>query len=363
MRGHSRRSCRRSHDGLRIGRPLFTSPRTDWVITRRAALTGLIAAFSAQDLKAQTKNTLFVSSQNSFLYDPGPGWPDRPERISSILNALEAPEFITLSKREAPTAELKSILRVHTHQLIRLLEQATPKNGFSSLGQDVTLNPYSLSAAMASAGGAIAATDAVMCGKAQNSFVATRPPGHHALSNQAMGFCLFNNVAIAAMHARAIYNVERIAIIDFDVHHGNGIQDFFWGDKNTLYASTHQMPLYPGTGELNETGAFNNIVNAPLRRGDSGEQFQEALKNRILPRLELFAPDLIFICAGFDAHIHDPLGGLRLLEEDFRNVTLRVMEIAQRRCQNRIVSLLEGGYAPQDLARSVATHIKTLMEA
>ncbi len=333
------------------------------MITRRAALTGLIATISAQDLKAQTKNTLFVSSQSSFLHDPGPGWPDRPDRISSILNALQAPEFITLSKQEAPSAELKCILRVHTHQLITLLEQATPKTGLSPLGHDVTLNPYSLSAAIASAGGAIAATDAVMCGKAHNSFVATRPPGHHALTNQAMGFCLFNNVAIAAMHARALYNVERIAIVDFDVHHGNGVQDFFWNDKNTLYASTHQTPLYPGTGELNEIGAYNNIVNAPLRRGDSGDQFQDALKSRILPRLDLFAPDLIFICAGFDAHIHDPLGGLRLLDEDFRNVTLRIMEIAQRRCHNRIISLLEGGYAPQDLARSVSAHIKALMEA
>ena len=333
------------------------------MITRRAALTGLIATISAQDLKAQTKNTLFVSAQNSFLHDPGPGWPDRPDRISSILNALQAPEFITLSKQEAPSAELECILRVHTRQLITVLEQSTPKTGLSPLGHDVTLNPHSLSAAIASAGGAIAATDAVMRGKAQNSFVATRPPGHHALANQAMGFCLFNNVAIAAMHARKLYNVERIAIVDFDVHHGNGVQDFFWNDKNTLYASTHQMPLYPGTGELNETGAFNNIVNAPLSRGDSGDQFQDALKSRILPRLDLFAPDIIFICAGFDAHIHDPLGGLRLLEEDFRNVTLRIMEIAQRRCHNRIVSLLEGGYTPQDLARSVSAHIKALMEA
>lgn len=332
------------------------------MITRRAALTGLIATIAAQDLKAQTKNTLFLSAKTSFLHDPGPGWPDRPNRITSILDALKTPEFAGLVRQEAPSADTQCILRVHTQQLIRLLEKATPKTGFSALDHDVTLNSHSLTAAIESAGGAITATDAVMRGVAHNSFVATRPPGHHALANQAMGFCLFNNVAIAAVHARERYNVERIAIVDFDVHHGNGVQDFFWNDKNTFYASTHQMPLYPGTGALNETGAFNNIVNAPLRRGDCGDQFQEALKTRILPGLDNFAPDLIFLCAGFDAHIHDPLGGLRLLEEDFRQVTLRIMEIAQRRCHNRIVSLLEGGYAPQGLASSVAAHIKALMD-
>ena len=178
-----------------------------------------------------------------------------------------------------------------------------------------------------------------------------------------MGFCFLNNAAIAALHARADHGVERIAIVDFDVHHGNGVQEIFWNDKNTLYCSTHQAPLYPGTGAITETGAHDNIVNAPLRRGDGGAQFREALATRILPRLDAFAPDLILFCAGFDAHVHDPLGGLRFIEEDFREATLRVMEIAARRCNGRIVSLLEGGYAPNDLASSVAAHVGALMSA
>jgi acetoin utilization deacetylase AcuC-like enzyme len=202
----------------------------------------------------------------------------------------------------------------------------------------------------------------VMRGAARNAFVATRPPGHHARADAAMGFCFFNNAAIAARAAMAEHGAERVAIVDFDVHHGNGVQDIFWNEKNVLYASTHQSPLYPGTGAANETGAHDNIVNAPLSKGDGGEKFREALQSRILPRLDAFSPDLVILCAGFDAHVHDPLGGLRFVEEDFRDVTLRVREIAARRCSGRVVSLLEGGYAPEDLARSVSAHVGALME-
>jgi acetoin utilization deacetylase AcuC-like enzyme len=177
-----------------------------------------------------------------------------------------------------------------------------------------------------------------------------------------MGFCLLNNAAVAARHAMAAHGAERVAIVDFDVHHGNGVQEIFWNEKNVLYCSTHQAPHYPGTGAVTETGAHDNIVNAPLRKGDGGDAFRAALKTRVLPRLDAFAPDLVIFCAGFDAHLHDPLGGLRFVEEDFRDVTLRVMEIAARRCKGRIVSLLEGGYAPKDLAASVAAHIAALMD-
>ena len=178
-----------------------------------------------------------------------------------------------------------------------------------------------------------------------------------------MGFCFFNNAAIAARHALAAHGVERLAIVDFDVHHGNGVQEIFWTEKRVLYCSTHQSPLYPGTGSASERGEFDTIVNAPLAKGDDGAAFRAALRARILPRLDAFAPDLIIVCAGFDAHLHDPLGGLRLVEEDFRDVTLRIMEIAARRCHARIVSLLEGGYSLQDLAKSVAAHVGALMEA
>jgi len=202
-----------------------------------------------------------------------------------------------------------------------------------------------------------------MRGAAKNAFVATRPPGHHALPGAPMGFCFFNNAAVAARHAMAAHGAERVAIVDFDVHHGNGAQQIFWDEKNVLYCSTHQMPLYPGTGAVSERGAFDNIVNAPLAKGDGGEAFRTAFGERILPRLNAFGPDIIIVCAGFDARLHDPLGGLRLVESDFADVTLRIMEIAARRCGGRVVSLLEGGYRPENLATCVAAHVGALMRA
>ena len=218
-------------------------------------------------------------------------------------------------------------------------------------------------AAIRSAGGAVFAVDEVMTRRIDNAFVATRPPGHHAEVSTPMGFCFFNNAAVAARHAQIVHGAERVAIVDFDVHHGNGTQDIFWNDKSVLYASSHEMPAYPGTGALGERGEHDNIVNAPLRAGDTGETFREAYDTALLPRIEAFSPDLILISAGFDAHYRDPLGNLRLREEDFAWITRKLMAIAERKCGGRVVSLLEGGYDLDGLGRSVAAHVTALMGA
>jgi acetoin utilization deacetylase AcuC-like enzyme len=223
------------------------------------------------------------------------------------------------------------------------------------------MSPGSFEAALRGAGGAVLAVDEVMTGKAANAFVATRPPGHHAETAKPMGFCFFNNVAVAARYAQKKYGAERAAIVDFDVHHGNGSQDIFWSDQSVMYCSTHEMPLYPGTGAVNERGAVNTIVNAPLRAGDGGEQFRQAMEQTILPRLRAFKPDILIISAGFDAHTRDPLANLNLVEADFSWVTKKLMEIADTTAKGRVVSLLEGGYDLQGLSRSVAAHVTALM--
>ena len=214
---------------------------------------------------------------------------------------------------------------------------------------------------MRAAGGAVQAVDEVMTGKVRNAFVATRPPGHHAETVTAMGFCFFNNAAIAARHAQAKHGAERVAIVDFDVHHGNGSQDIFWNDDTVMYCSTHQMPLYPGTGAVSERGSKNTIVNAPLRPGDGGDQFREAMQTAILPRLETFGPDLVIISAGFDAHMRDPLANLNFVEADFAWATQKLMDLADRRADGRVVSVLEGGYDLEGLSKSVAAHVTALM--
>jgi acetoin utilization deacetylase AcuC-like enzyme len=219
-----------------------------------------------------------------------------------------------------------------------------------------------MEAALRAVSAGLEAVDKVFSGEAKNAFCQVRPPGHHAENDRAMGFCVFSNAAIAGLHARARHGAERIAVVDFDVHHGNGTQDIFWSDKDLFYGSTHQMPLFPGTGALNETGV-GNIWNAPLRAGDGGETFREAFTGRILHSLHNFAPDLVIISAGFDAHRRDPLGGLELVEADFMWATEEVAKIADRHAGGRIVSLLEGGYDLEGLAKSVAVHVRTLMDA
>jgi acetoin utilization deacetylase AcuC-like enzyme len=228
---------------------------------------------------------------------------------------------------------------------------------------DTVLSPGTIDCVLRGVGAAVEGVDAVMGGKARNAFSAMRPPGHHAERTRAMGFCLFNNAAIAARHARSVHGAERVAIVDWDVHHGNGSQDIFWADPSVLFCSTHQMPLYPGTGAISESGDHDTIVNAPLKPGADGARFREAFETRILPRLTAFRPDLIIISAGFDAHWRDPLANLMLEAEDFAWATRQVMEVAEKACNGRIVSVLEGGYDLKGLAESTAAHVAALMES
>ncbi|QGM45533.1 histone deacetylase family protein [Methylocystis heyeri] len=329
--------------------------------TRREALALAAAPFCSAF--AARPATLLVLPPPEPAHDPGPGRPDRPERLEAVKRVLAQEPFAAAARAEARPASKEALLRVHEAAYVARLEAASPTSGYAQIAPDMAMSPGSLQAALTAAGGGVFAVEQVMRKEARNAFVATRPPGHHALPQTAMGFCFFNNAAIAAHHALTARGAERVGIVDFDVHHGNGVQQIFWSEQNVLYCSSHQTPLYPGTGALGETGAFDNIVNAPLSKGDGGAAFREAWASRILPRLSAFSPDLIIICAGFDAHLHDPLGGLRLVEADFYEVTLRIMEIAARRCGGRVVSLLEGGYRPDDLAASVAAHVGALLEA
>lgn len=289
-----------------------------------------------------------------------PGHPERPDRLRAIAKALEDDRFDRLDRQEAPEADAHWFSLVHPQAHIARMQQLIPDDGLVRIDGDTSASPRTWDAVLRATGAAMAGVDAVFTRQATNVFCAMRPPGHHAEKTTAMGFCLVNTVAIAARYAQKLHGAERVAIIDFDVHHGNGTQDIFWDDETVLFASTHQMPLYPGTGALSETGA-GNIWNAPLRDGDDGEHFREAFNSRILPAVDNFAPDLILISAGFDAHIRDPLAGLRLTDKDFDWATGKIMDLAARHCDDRIVSLLEGGYDLQGLAESAAAHVNRMM--
>ena len=290
-----------------------------------------------------------------------PGHPERPDRLRAIARALEDEAFEGLKRVEAPEGDAATILLAHPESFVERVRESIPDTGIAAVDADTSVSPKSWKAAITAIGAANAAVDDVFSGKADNVFVASRPPGHHAEKTTAMGFCLFNNAAIAARHAQRAHGAARVAIIDWDVHHGNGTQDIFWDDPTVLYCSTHQMPLYPGTGAKDETGA-GNIVNAPLAPGDGRDHFREAFLSRILPSLENFQPDLIIISAGFDAHHRDPLAEINLTEDDFDWATGQLMEQAAKHCGNRLVSLLEGGYDLQGLAFSTAAHVRRLMK-
>ncbi|HTV67364.1 MAG TPA: histone deacetylase family protein [Rhizobiaceae bacterium] len=289
-----------------------------------------------------------------------PGHPERPDRLRAIERALESEVFAKLDRVEAPKADPAVIALAHPQDFVERVEAAVPDTGIVRIDADTSMSPKSWEAALTAVGAANAAVDDVFTGKADNVFVASRPPGHHAERATAMGFCLFNNAAIAARHAQKTHGAERVAIVDWDVHHGNGTQDIFWDDPSVLYCSTHQMPLYPGTGAKNETGA-GNIVNAPLAPRDGSSQFRDAFLTRVLPSLDNFRPDLIIISAGFDAHHRDPLAEINLDEADFDWATGQLMDRAMTHSGNRLVSLLEGGYDLEGLAYSVAAHVGRLM--
>jgi acetoin utilization deacetylase AcuC-like enzyme len=289
------------------------------------------------------------------------GHPERPERLRAVEHALEAEKFQSLARVQAPTAPFEIIALCHPMDYIMQIREASPREGMVRLDADTSMSPGSFEAALRAVGGAIHAVDEVVTKKAANAFVATRPPGHHAETARPMGFCFFDNAAIAARYAQDHHGIARAAIVDFDVHHGNGSQEIFWADKTVMYCSTHQMPLFPGTGAIGESGEHNNVVNAPLRPGDGGEAFRAAFENRILPRLRDFKPELIVISAGFDAHMRDPLANLNLVEADFVWATQKVMEVADQCADGRVVSLLEGGYDLEALASSAAAHVTALM--
>ncbi len=306
--------------------------------------------------------TLLYTHELSLGHHTPPGHPERPDRIRAIEDVLRNGRFSALKREVAERVDPEAVKRVHPAAYFDAIHEAVPPEGrLSRIDADTALSHGSWEPILRAAGGATHAVDQVMGGHADNAFVAMRPPGHHAETATAMGFCFFNNAAIAVRHAQAKHGAERVAIVDFDVHHGNGSQEIFWSDPSVMYCSTHEMPLYPGTGARSERGAHENIVNAPLCAGNGGREFREAFDTAILPRLDTFQPDLIVISAGFDAHMRDPLANLNLLEADYAWVTKKLMQIADKHAKGRIVSVLEGGYDLEGLAKSVAAHVGALM--
>ena len=305
--------------------------------------------------------TLLITHPASLNHLNGSGHPERPDRIRAIESILEQEKFQTLARAQAPRAALEMAALCHPMGYVEEIRDAAPKEGRVQLDADTSMSPGTLEAALRAIGGATHAVDEVLGKKASNAFVAQRPPGHHAETVRPMGFCIFNQAAIAARYAQKKHGIHRAAVVDFDVHHGNGTQEIFWRDPTLMYCSTHQMPLYPGTGAASERGDHDNIVNAPLRPGDGGAEFKAALEQRILPRLEAFGPELIIISAGFDAHVRDPLANLELVEEDFVWATRKIMDVADKTAQGRVVSVLEGGYDLEGLSKSAAAHVTALM--
>src|SRR3954463_8835564 len=307
--------------------------------------------------------TLLVSHPAVLDHLTPPVHPERPGRTRAGAGVPGETRFDGLVREEAPEGSLDLVKLCHDEHYVEELRGIAPAKGLIYLDGDTSMSPGTWEAVMRGVGGAVAATEAVMSGKADNAFVAMRPPGHHAEINRPMGFCFFDHAAIAARHAQRKYGIARAAVVDFDVHHGNGTQDIFWADATMMYCSTHQMPLFPGTGASGERGEHDTVVNAPLAPNDGATKFRAAFENLILPQLEKFAPELIVISAGFDAHRRDPLASLNLKAEDFGWVTRKLMDIADASAGGRIVSVLEGGYDLQGLQESVAAHVTELMGA
>ncbi len=308
--------------------------------------------------------TIVYTHEACLEHRPGTHHPESPARLTAVLQALRAPGFASLEWREAPLGSREQVELIHDPAFVDEVARLAPASGYALLdGGDTVMSPGSWEAVMRCVGAACAGVDAVMAGQAHNVFCATRPCGHHAEPDRAMGFCIFNQAAIAAVHALDTYGLSRVAVIDFDVHHGNGTQAAFFNRPELFYASSHQSPFYPGTGSASEHGVADNIVNVPLPRGCDSALFRERTAEVILPALREFDPQLIIISAGFDAHALDPLAELNLEDDDYRWVTDELMQIADHCCEGRIVSILEGGYSLEALASSTAVHVRTLMNA
>jgi acetoin utilization deacetylase AcuC-like enzyme len=306
--------------------------------------------------------TALITHPACLEHDTGPYHPETSERLRAVLAALETPEFSDLLRESAPMATVEQLSRVHPRAYVEGILSIQPEPGEPiHLDGDTVMSNGSAEAAARAAGGACMAVDAVMEGWARAAFAAVRPPGHHAEPNRPMGFCLFNNAAVAAMHARVRWGIQRVAVVDFDVHHGNGTQAMFAADPDLFYASSHQNPCYPGTGESWEHGVAGNIVNAPLHPRDGSAAFRAAWANIILPALDQFAPGLLIVSAGFDAHAADPLAQIRLETADYAWITDQLVAIAEKHCSRRLVSVLEGGYDLNALAASAAVHVRGLM--
>jgi acetoin utilization deacetylase AcuC-like enzyme len=306
--------------------------------------------------------TLLFSHAACLDHDPGHGHPERPQRLVAILKALDAPEFAALVRRDAPMADPGLLTLGHPPEFVDRILGMIPPMGRAMIDGDTIVSPGSREAALRAAGAVFAAVDAVARGEAKNAFCAVRPPGHHAEPDQSMGFCLFNNVALAGLHARANHGLRRVAVIDFDVHHGNGTEAMFFADPALFYGSTHQWPFYPGTGRPGERRP-DHIVDLPLPAGTGGAEFRRAFTETLLPALNRFRPEMVLISAGFDAHQDDPLGQMRLIEDDYSWATEALCEVAARHSSGRVVSTLEGGYDLGALARSVRVHVQALMAA
>jgi len=305
--------------------------------------------------------TAFFTHPTALQHLAPSGHAEREARIEAVWAALRAPEFADLSHQTAPRAEDAEVLRCHPQRHLDRIRTATPAEGWAMLDPDTFVSPGSLDAALHAIGGVNAAVDAVLAGQAANAFVAMRPPGHHAEAEAPLGFCLFGSVAIAAKRALDHHGLARVVVLDFDVHHGNGTQALLWHEPRAMFVSSHQMPLYPGSGATSETGAHGQIVNLPLPPGSGGAAMRAAWQSA-LARVRAFAPDLILVSAGFDAHRADPLAGLMWTEADYRWLTHAICDLADECCAGRVVSTLEGGYDLTALAASVAAHVAVLME-
>ena len=305
--------------------------------------------------------TLFYTHPVFLEHDTGDGHPERADRLRAVNTAVEHPSFEFLQRAEPPIPDVRLLERVHPAFYVESTLERIPEDGLRHLDGDTVVSPKSGEAALRSAGAVLAAVEAVGNGEVPNAFCAVRPPGHHAEPRQSMGFCLFNNVAIGAFHAQRAMGLKRVAVVDFDVHHGNGTQRAFWEQEHMFYASTHQSPMFPGTGMENERGMYGNIVNCPLPGGSKPDVIRAAYEDTILPRLREFNPDILLISAGFDAHKADPLAHFRLETEDFHWLTTELVKVADECCEGRIVSVLEGGYDLGALASSTAVHIRALM--